>query len=105
MRPSMLNDRSSILSLLETRRSGKPRALLGPGPSAEELERILTIATRVPDHGKLSPWRFVLVGEEKREEWAALLHKALAQEDTGATDAHHKAEDEFARHAGQLIVL
>ena len=53
-----LNDRSSALSLLETRRSGKPRDLVAPGPSVEEIERILTIATRAPDHGKLSPWRF-----------------------------------------------
>src|SRR5207302_11253865 len=88
MRPSMLNARSSILSLRETRRSGKPRELLRPGPTAEELERILTIATRVPDHGKLTPWRFVLVGDEQRDELAALLHKVLAEEDTGATDAH-----------------
>ena len=63
----MLNDRSSILSLLETRRSGKPRELVGPGPDAEELERILTIAARVPDHGKLAPWRFVTVGDEQRD--------------------------------------
>ena len=61
----MLNDRSSILSLLGTRRSGKPRELVGPGPTAEEMEQILTIAARVPDHGKLTPWRFVTVGEEK----------------------------------------
>ena len=65
----MLNDRSSILSLLETRRSGKPRELVGPGPSAEELERILTIAARTPDHGKLAPWRFVTVAADQRERW------------------------------------
>jgi nitroreductase len=101
----MLNDRSSILSLLETRRSGKPRELIGPGPSAEEMERILGIATRVPDHGKLSPWRFVLVGDDQRDELAQLLGRALAQEDPGATPAHHGAEEEFARYAGQLMVL
>jgi nitroreductase len=105
MRPSMLNDRSSILSLLETRRSGKPRELVGPGPSAEEMERILTIATRVPDHGKLSPWRFVLVGGDQRDELAQLLGRALAQEDPSATPTHHGAEEEFARYAGQLVVL
>src|SRR3954471_16747314 len=101
----MLNDRSSILSLLETRRSGKPRELVGPGPSAEEMERILTIATRVPDHGKLSPWRFVLVGGDQRDELAQLLGRALAQEDPSATRARHAAEEEFARYAGQLVVL
>ena len=101
----MLNDRSSILSLLETRRSGKPRELAGPGPSAEELERILSIATRVPDHGKLAPWRFVLVGEDQRDELALLLRRALTEEDRDATAAHHNAEEEFAHYAGQLVVL
>jgi nitroreductase len=101
----MLNDRSSILSLLETRRSGKPRELVGPGPSAEELQRILTIAARVPDHGKLTPWRFVVVGEDQRGALALLLRRALAGEDPGATSAHLQAEAEFAHYAGQLIVL
>src|SRR3954449_7704202 len=101
----MLNDRSSILSLLETRRSGKPRELAGPGPSAEEMARILTIATRVPDHGKPSPWRFVLVGKDQREALAQLLSRALTEEDPGTTAAHHAAEEEFARYLGQLVVL
>jgi nitroreductase len=101
----MLNDRSSILALLETRRSGKPRELVGPGPSTAEMKSILTISARVPDHGKLTPWRFVLVGEDQREELALLLRRALAVEDAGSTPAHHDKEEEFARYAGQLIVL
>jgi nitroreductase len=102
---SMLNDRSSILSLLETRRSGKPRELIGPGPSPEEMDRILTIAARVPDHGKLTPWQFVRVGNDQREALAQLLRRALAEEDPRATSAHHQAEEEFAYYAGQLVVL
>jgi nitroreductase len=105
MRRSMLNDRSSILSLLETRRSGKPRELVGPGPSSEELERMLTIASRVPDHGKLAPWRFVLVSDDQRDELAQLLRRALKEEDPKAAPAHYEAEDEFAHYAGQLVVL
>ena len=101
----MLNDRSSILSLLETRRSAKPRDLVGPGPSASELERILTIAARTPDHGKLTPWRFVTVAEDQRDAFAALLQRALAEENPNATDAHRQKEDEFAHFAGQLVVL
>jgi nitroreductase len=101
----MLNDRSSALSLLETRRSGKPRELIGPGPSADELERILTIAARIPDHGKLHPWRFVTVAENQRDALAALLHRALREENPDATEAHHQKEDEFAHYAGQLVVL
>jgi nitroreductase len=101
----MLNDRTTTLSLLETRRSAKPRELVGPGPTADEMQRILTIAARVPDHGKLSPWRFVTVGEDQRDAFGALLREALADEDPSATGAHHQKEDEFAHYAGQLVVL
>ena len=101
----MLNDRSSILSLLETRRSGKPRELVGPGPTVAEMERILTIAARIPDHGKLHPWRFVTVALEQRDAFEAVLREALAKEDPSATAAHHQKEHEFAHYAGQLVVL
>src|SRR5438445_2704165 len=101
----MLNDRSSLLSLLETRRSGKPRELEGPGPTAQEMEQILTIAPRTPDHGKLAPWRFVTVAEDQRDAFEALLRQALAEEEPSATDAHHQKEHEFAHYTGQLLVL
>ena len=101
----MLNDRSSILSLLETRRSAKPRELVGPGPTAQELERILTIAARTPDHGKLTPWRFVTVGEDQRDAFGAVLREALVEHDPCAGIAHHEKEDEFAHYEGQLVVL
>ena len=102
---SMLNDRSSILSFLETRRSGKPRELVGPGPSIEEMERILTIAARTPDHGQLTPWRFVTVSDEQRGELAKLLLAALEQENPQATAAHREKEVNFAHYPGQLVVL
>jgi nitroreductase len=101
----MLNDRSSILSLLQTRRSGKPRELVGPGPTQEELERILTMAVRVPDHGKLHPWRLATVAEDQRDALGAIFCQALAEEDEGATVAKHEKADEFAHYAGQLVVL
>ncbi|HEV2596305.1 MAG TPA: nitroreductase [Sphingomicrobium sp.] len=101
----MLNDHSSTLALLETRRSAKPRELVGPGPSAEEMARILTIAARVPDHGKLHPWRFVTVADDQRDAFGALLRQALVEHDPGATFAHHEKEDEFANYAGQLVVV
>lgn len=101
----MLNDRSSILSLLRTRRSAKPRELIGPGPTTEEMARILTIAARVPDHGELTPWRFITVAGDQRDAFAALLRDALAAEDPAATVAHFRKEDEFAHYAGELVVL
>jgi nitroreductase len=48
------------LELLKTRRSVKPVAMQGPAPSAADIETMLTVASRVPDHGKLTPWRFVV---------------------------------------------
>src|SRR5258708_2387077 len=52
------------IDFLKSRRSVKPREMSGPGPSAAELETILTVGARVPDHGKLAPWRFrVLEGD------------------------------------------
>lgn len=101
----MLNDRSSPLSLLQTRRSGKPRAMTGPGPTEAELAEILSIAMRVPDHGKLHPWRFVVVGDDQRDQLGALLRQALSEEDPCATIAHHNKEDEFAHYGGTLVVL
>jgi nitroreductase len=102
---SMLNDRSSMLALLESRRSAKPRDLVGPGPTRAELEHILAIAARSPDHGKLAPWRFVTVGDDQRGALAALLQHALAEHEPAATDAHRRKEDEFAHYQGQLVVL
>src|SRR3954454_9156901 len=101
----MLNDRSSILSLLETRRSGKPRELVGPGPTAQELERILMIAARVPDHGALTPWRFVTVTDDQRDDLERLLLEALADDNPDATAAHREKEMNFGRYPGQLVVL
>jgi nitroreductase len=101
----MLNDRSTPLSLLETRRSAKPREMVGLGPSADDLERMLAVAARVPDHGKLAPWRFVTVAADQRDALAALLHDALTEEDPSATAAHHEKAEEFAHNAGALVVL
>jgi len=101
----MLNDRSSILSLLETRRSGRPTEMIGPGPSADELERILTIAARAPDHGKIFPWRFVTVSDEQRRALAAVLLRALEEENPEATAAHREKEVNFAHYPGQLVLI
>ena len=101
----MLNDRSTPLSLLETRRSAKPREIVGPAPTPEEMERILTIAARIPDHGKLSPWRFVTIADDQRDAFAKLLHRALDEEDPSATPAHHEKAEQFAHYAGALVVL
>lgn len=101
----MLNDRTSTLSLLQTRRSGRPAEMTGPGPTVDELELILTIAARTPDHGKLFPWRFVTVADGQRDAFAQLLLRALEESNPDATPAHREKEVAFAHYAGQLVVL
>lgn len=51
----------AVLDFLLTRRSHPPRLLTGPGPDRATLERLLTAALRVPDHGKLEPWRLIVI--------------------------------------------
>ncbi|MGB7258270.1 MAG: nitroreductase family protein [Pseudolabrys sp.] len=57
---------TDALNLLATRRSVKPIELAGPAPTQEEINTLLTIASRVPDHGKLAPWRFILFEGDAR---------------------------------------
>ncbi|MEO8547206.1 MAG: nitroreductase [Sphingomicrobium sp.] len=101
----MLNDRSTPLSLLETRRSAKPRDIVGPAPTPGDMAHILSIAARIPDHGKLSPWRFVTVADDQRDALALLLHRALDEENSEPTPAHHEKADQFAHYNGALVVL
>ncbi len=76
MTDMVFNDRSTPLTLLATRRSGKPRDLVAPGPDAAELADMLAIAARTPDHGKLAPWRFVIVADEARATLAEVITTA-----------------------------
>lgn len=53
--------RPDALDFLLTRRSRPARTLSEPGPSRAEMLTLLTAAARVPDHGKLEPWRFIVI--------------------------------------------
>lgn len=101
----MLNDHSSALSLLKTRRSGRPRDLVQPGPDAAELREILSIAMRVPDHGKLSPWRFVIVPQADRSALEDLLQRAFRAGSPQPTRPELEAVTRFARQAPVLVVV
>lgn len=68
-----LNDTSSALSLLKTRKSASVKAMGEPGPTAAQLKTILEIAVRVPDHGKLAPWRLVLFEGEARRKFGEII--------------------------------
>jgi len=100
----MFNDASTPLSLLRTRRSGKPRDLVAPGPDAEQLRTILEVALRTPDHGKLAPWRFIIVPQEQRDRLAALLESAYRREKPDAGRLELEAMHQFANQAPALVV-
>lgn len=75
---------NEMLQLLSRRRSAKAALLAAPGPSAAELETILTIAARVPDHKRLAPWRFIVFEGEARARFGEVLATTLATEDREA---------------------
>lgn len=99
------NDLSSPQSLLATRRSGKPRDMIAPGPDAGQLHAILSAAMRVPDHGKLAPWRFVVI--EDRAAFATLLQDAFRAQRGAAADSSSDvaAIDQFAHQAPTLVAV
>ena len=76
---TQLNDRTSLLAFLKTRKSASAKAMGGPGPDASQLQDILSIGVRVPDHGKLNPWRFVLFEGEARGKVGTLFAKRFAE--------------------------
>ena len=100
----MFNDVTTPLSLLRTRRSGKPRDLVAPGPDAEQLRQMLKIALRTPDHGKLAPWRFVIVPQDRRGALADLLEAAYRSEKPEAGRLEVEAMHQFAQQAPVLVV-
>jgi nitroreductase len=100
----MFNDTSSLPAFLATRRSGKPRDMIAPGPSGDQMRTILSAASRVPDHGKLAPWRFVVVGSDQRDALADLLTSAYRSEKPDAGRLELEAMVQFAHQAPALIV-
>jgi nitroreductase len=100
----MFNDLTTPLSLLHTRRSGKPRDMVAPGPDVAQMDAILAAATRVPDHGKLAPWRFVIVGADQRDALGAVLTDAYRAEKSDAGRLEIEAMEAMARQAPALVV-
>lgn len=76
---------NDVLRLLANRRSVKAKDMIGPGPTKEELQVILQSAHRVPDHGKIGPWRFVIFEGDARRRFGDKLTKIYQQDnpDTG----------------------
>jgi nitroreductase len=100
-----LNDLSSLPAYLASRRSGKPRDLAEPGPSMDQLAEMVRIAARTPDHGKLAPWRFIIVPQDKREALASLIVEAYRAAKPEAGKLEIDSMVQFAHQAPSLVVV
>ena len=90
-----LNDTASgVLGLLLSRRSGSAKSMTGPGPNAAELDTIVQAATRVPDHGKLVPWRFLVFEGDARAGMGQILAQCLCEDDPNVSEERLRAERE-----------
>lgn len=93
------------LSRLLRRRSVPPRWLAEPGPGEEEIETILTAASRVPDHGKLAPWRFILIQGEARHRLGEILAAAFQADQPDADAEKVSVERERFTKAPLVIAV
>src|SRR3954464_10145009 len=93
------------IDFLKTRRSVKPREMSGPGPSASELETILTVGARVPDHGKLAPWRFIVFDGDARARAGEVIAKVFAEKNPAASQADIDIEKKRLMDAPLVIAV
>lgn len=81
-----------VLDFLSRRASVPSRLLAEPGPNPEQLARILGGALRVPDHGRLAPWRFLLIDRQQGAQLGQWLVGRLLERDPEATEAAQEKE-------------
>ena len=94
---------NDVIHLLKTRRSTPPPMLAAPGPDEAQLETLLTIASRVPDHGKLSPWRFIVFAGEGRKRAGDIVAQ-VAQADRPGMSAEQIEAERQRMTAAPLVV-
>ncbi len=94
-----------MIEFLKTRRSTAIKALAEPGPNKKQVEEILTVASRVPDHGKLAPWWFSVFEGQAREEFGKVLRKAYVLEEQDASLAKLDLEAEKLLRAPLVIAV
>ena len=101
--PSLNRPAPAALDLLLSRRSGSAKAMTGPGPGPDELRQILAAGARVPDHGKLFPWRFIVFEGDARARMGELLVKALLGDRANASP--ERIEQERGRFLRAPVIV
>ncbi len=95
----------NAIELLRTRRSPRIPDLADPGPSAVQIETLLTVAARVPDHGKLVPWRFLVMQGEKKKRIADGLIQIFGASHPEATEDQIKKEPERLSNSPLVVAV
>lgn len=95
---------TAFFEFLAARRSVKPDRLAAPAPTPEELDKILTVGTRVPDHKKLAPWRFIIFEGEARAAAGEIFAKACEKEER-EPPSHVRLDMERARFTRSPMVI
>jgi nitroreductase len=97
---------TETLKLLANRRSAPPPTMKGPGPTRDEIARLLALAARVPDHGKLAPWRFIVFDGEGRDRAGALCAEVFRAQNPEASEDRLAAElGRFSRAPSVIAVV
>ena len=95
----------SLIEYLKTRRSMPAFQMKEPGPTTAEIEEILTLATRVPDHGKLAPWRFIVISGDQRQRISLALSKIARAERPDLSEEMVKVEETRFTRAPVVIAV
>lgn len=95
----------TLMDVLDSRNSVPSRQMSEPGPDDAQIERMLRSAVRVPDHGRLTPWRFVLVRGESRHALGTLLARRSRERDPAAADAVIEKDRQRFSHAPLVVVV
>ena len=90
--------------LIQARQTVLPKRLLSPGPTPTQLHKMLEAAAAAPDHGKLTPWRFVIVPTAARARLARVFEDALLARDATATAEQRTQASEKAYRAPVLML-
>ncbi|MCR6653950.1 MAG: nitroreductase [Cellvibrionaceae bacterium] len=95
----------SLLDIITTRRSVSVKDMCAPGPSPEQLQSLLQAAHRVPDHGKLGPWRFVIFTGDARADFSRKLADIYKEENPDAANKILQFQAELLTRAPLVIAV
>jgi nitroreductase len=96
---------NDAIHLLKTRRSIVARDMGQDGPSTEQLDDILRAGLRVPDHGKLAPWRFIVFEGTSRVQFGGVLERAYLASGMPDEDDRRQFERERFLRAGAVVAV